>query len=70
MAGYVIMGVAGCGKSSVGAGFALAIGAQFVDGDNLHPPANIRKMSDGIALDDDDRHPWLEAIGQTLKAAP
>ncbi len=63
---FVVMGVSGCGKSLVGQAFANAIGATFVDGDNLHPPANIAKMRDGHPLDDADRAPWLEKVGETL----
>ena len=63
---YVLMGVAGCGKSSVGAALALAIGAVYRDGDDLHPPANIAKMSRGEALSDADRWPWLAAVGKAL----
>lgn len=65
----IIMGVAGCGKSSVGAGLAQVLGATYEDGDDLHPQANIDKMSAGIPLDDEDRAPWLDMIGQRLKAA-
>lgn len=63
---YVIMGVAGCGKSSVGQAIAEQIGAAFIDGDDLHPSSNIEKMSAGIPLTDQDRAPWLAAVGQTL----
>ena len=66
MTSYVVMGVSGCGKSSIGAGFAAAIGARFIDGDDLHPPANIAKMSRGEALNDDDRAPWLDRVGRAL----
>lgn len=62
----VLMGVAGCGKSSVGAALAAAIGASYADGDDLHPPANIAKMTRGEPLTDDDRWPWLAAVGQAL----
>jgi gluconokinase len=58
----VVMGVAGCGKSTVGALLADRLGWQFVDGDWLHPAANVEKMRSGVALTDDDRWPWLEAI--------
>jgi gluconokinase len=60
------MGVSGCGKSSIGAGFAARILAAFVDGDDLHPAANIAKMAAGIPLDNADRGPWLSAVGQTF----
>ncbi len=63
---FVVMGVSGCGKSSIGAGFAAARGLQFTDGDHLHPPANIAKMSRGEALNDDDRAPWLDLVGAEL----
>ena len=62
----VVMGVAGCGKSSVGAALAAAIGASYGDGDDLHPPANIAKMTRGDPLTDADRWPWLAAVGQAL----
>ena len=63
---YVVMGVSGCGKSHIGAAFAKAIGATFIDGDDLHPPANIAKMSRGEPLNDTDRAPWLTEVGRTL----
>ncbi|WP_409310655.1 gluconokinase [Pectobacterium sp. B1J-3] len=58
----VIMGVSGCGKSSVGAAIARELGAKFIDGDDLHPRANIQKMASGTPLDDNDRAPWLERL--------
>lgn len=68
---FVVMGVSGCGKSTVGAAFAAAIGGTFLDGDDLHPPANVAKMAAGIALDDADRAPWLTRVGRHLrKTAP
>nr|WP_139193921.1 gluconokinase [Pseudorhodobacter antarcticus] len=60
------MGVAGCGKSSVGAALAPMLGAVYVDGDDLHPAANIAKMRGGQALTDADRWPWLAAVGSAL----
>lgn len=62
----VVMGVSGSGKSTVGAALAQRLGVPYEDADDLHPPANIAKMSAGIPLDDDDRGPWLEAIGTWL----
>lgn len=62
----VVMGVSGSGKSTVGAALAQRLGVPFADADDFHPPANIEKMTAGIALDDDDRYPWLEAIGRWL----
>lgn len=67
---YVIMGVSGSGKSSVGEALSRAIGAPYLDGDDLHPASNIVKMSAGIPLDDDDRWPWLEKVGEMLAAHP
>ncbi|MBL1376284.1 gluconokinase [Zobellella iuensis] len=58
----IVMGVTACGKSSVGAALARALGAKFIDGDDLHPRANILKMAEGIPLGDEDRAPWLERI--------
>ncbi len=62
----VVMGVSGSGKSTVGAALAQRLRVPFADADDFHPPANIAKMTVGHALDDDDRYPWLEAIGQWL----
>jgi carbohydrate kinase (thermoresistant glucokinase family) len=62
----VVMGVSGCGKSSVGIALAEALGARFIDGDDLHPEANKAKMSAGIPLDDSDRWPWLELVSHAL----
>lgn len=59
---FIIMGVASTGKSTVGLQFSQAIGAKFIDGDDLHPRINVLKMADGHALNDDDRAPWLERI--------
>ena len=64
----VVMGVSGSGKSTVGAALAQRLRVQFADADDFHPPANIAKMTAGAALDDDDRHPWLESIGEWLAA--
>ena len=64
----VVMGVSGSGKSTVGAALAQRLRVPFVDGDDLHPPANVAKMAAGHPLDDHDRYPWLEAIGEWLAA--
>ena len=61
------MGVSGCGKSLVGELLAQKIGAIFIDGDDLHPASNKEKMSSGVPLNDDDRWPWLEAVGNSLE---
>ena len=63
---FIIMGVAGSGKSSVGLALAREIGAVFIDGDDMHPKENIAKMSSGLPLNDDDRNPWLRNIGKAL----
>ena len=62
----VVMGVTSCGKSTIGAAIAAHFGIPFIEGDKLHPPENIEKMSAGIPLTDDDRWPWLHEIGSTL----
>jgi gluconokinase len=66
---YVIMGVAGSGKTTIGAALARALAAPFLEGDDLHPPANVQRMAQGIPLTDDDRRPWLLAIAQQLRDA-
>lgn len=66
----VVMGVSGSGKSTVGSALAQRLRVPFVDADTLHPPANIAKMSAGEPLDDDDRYPWLEKVGQWLAGHP
>jgi len=62
-----VMGVSGCGKSTIGKLIANELGIQFFDGDDFHPQANIEKMKSGQALNDDDRRPWLEAINTHAK---
>lgn len=64
------MGVSGSGKSTVGAALAQRLRVPFADADDFHPAANIAKMTAGHALDDADRGPWLEAIGEWLAAHP
>lgn len=58
----VVMGVSGSGKSTFGTALANAMHARFLDADDLHPPANRRKMAAGMALDDADRRGWLNAV--------
>jgi len=60
------MGVSGCGKTTVGQMLAARMGATFVDGDDLHPQANVDKMAAGTPLTDEDRAPWLVKVGETL----
>lgn len=62
----VVMGVSGSGKSTVGAALAGRMRVPFEDADDLHPSANVAKMSRGEPLDDSDRYPWLELIGMWL----
>lgn len=62
------MGVSGCGKTSIGQGFARQIGADFIDGDDLHPVENVAKMARGAPLDDMDRKPWLHLVASELNA--
>lgn len=62
----VVMGVSGTGKTTVAERIADHLGWEFIEGDSLHPPANIEKMSAGVPLDDDDRRPWLESLGRLL----
>lgn len=64
----VIMGVAGTGKSTIAALLAGRLGWPFLEGDDLHPPANVAKMAAGHALVDDDRWPWLERIAEWIDA--
>ena len=65
----VVMGVSGCGKSTLAQALADRLALTMVDGDDLHLPASIRKMSSGIALEDADRWPWLDRIGEYLAAS-
>jgi carbohydrate kinase (thermoresistant glucokinase family) len=65
----VVMGVSGSGKSTIGKHLADRLGVRFVDGDDLHPAANIRKMAAGHPLTDADRWPWLARIGRALTEA-
>ena len=66
---YVMMGVCGSGKSLIGATLARALGIEFVEGDDFHPPENVRRMAAGIPLTDADRPDWLLAIAERLREA-
>jgi gluconokinase len=66
----VVMGVSGCGKSTVGELLADRLGVPFLDADDLHPPENLAKMAHGTPLDDADRWPWLRLVGLELAAHP
>lgn len=65
---FVVMGVSGVGKTQVGLALAQALGARFVEGDDLHPEANRAKMAGGTPLVDEDRWPWLDVVAATLAA--
>ncbi|SFF19935.1 gluconokinase [Streptomyces mirabilis] len=60
----VVMGVAGTGKTTIGPLLAARLGVPYAEGDDFHPQANIAKMSAGTPLTDEDRWPWLDAIGR------
>ena len=62
----VVMGVTGCGKTAVGTFLARKLSARFIEGDRLHPEANVAKMASGIPLDDEDRAGWLDTIGGAI----
>ncbi len=63
---FIVMGVSGSGKSSIGRALAEQLGWDFYDADDFHPPANVAKMAQGIPLDDADRTPWLAALHQLI----
>lgn len=65
----VVMGVSGCGKSTLGHALAKALGVGYLEGDDLHPRQNVERMAAGIALTDDDRQGWLQAIAERLAMA-
>jgi gluconokinase len=65
----VVMGVSGCGKSTVGKLLARRLSAEFLEGDDLHPPRNVERMAAGIPLTDNDRRDWLLEIAQQLADA-
>jgi gluconokinase len=66
---YVMMGVCGAGKTLIGSAFAHEVGVEFVEGDSLHPPENVKRMAAGIPLTDHDRHDWLLGIAERLREA-
>ena len=63
----VVMGVSGSGKTTLGNVLSEQLHFPFIEGDDYHPTANIQKMTQGIALNDEDRKPWLEALNKVLK---
>lgn len=66
----LVMGVAGCGKSAVGMQLAKRLGLPLIEGDSFHPSENIRKMQQGVALDDGDRLGWLQGLAEQLVQHP
>ncbi|MEH6436863.1 gluconokinase [Massilia sp. DD77] len=66
---WVIMGVSGCGKSTIGNALAHTCGVPFLEGDAFHPEANVAKMSAGVPLDDADRAGWLQALAAEIRRA-
>jgi gluconokinase len=62
----IVMGVSGCGKSSIGERVAQALGGVFEDADGFHPASNIEKMAGGTPLTDDDRTPWLDILRERI----
>jgi gluconokinase len=65
----VVMGVSSCGKTTLGEALAKSLGVTFIEGDKLHPPENIAKMSSGQPLNDEDRWPWLAKVGEALRGS-
>ena len=64
----VLMGVSGCGKTTIGKLLAARLGCAFLDGDDFHPRENVAKMAAGTPLGDEDRRPWLERLNRELRA--
>ena len=64
----LLMGVSGAGKTTLGERLAKRLGWPFIDADDYHPAANVAKMAAGMALDDEDRWPWLDALNRRLRA--
>ena len=64
----VAMGVAGSGKTTLGRALAMRLAVPFAEGDDLHPAANVAKMTRGVPLDDADRAPWLDAVAEWIAA--
>ena len=62
----LVMGVSGSGKSTIAAALADTLGLEMIEGDALHPPANVEKMEAGVPLTDDDRRPWLATLAELL----
>jgi gluconokinase len=67
---FVLMGVSGSGKSTIGRCVAESLALPFIEGDDFHPSANVAKMASGIPLDDGDRVAWIDALMQAVNARP
>lgn len=63
----LVMGVSGSGKNAIGEPLAQRLGWKFIDGDDYHPPENVKKMAAGIPLQDEDRWPWLDRLNRLLR---
>ncbi len=63
---FVVMGVSGCGKSTVGAALAAALDLPFLEGDAFHPAGNVARMAAGLALSDADRAGWLQTLAERI----
>jgi len=63
----IVMGVSGCGKTTIGELLAQGMGYPFLDADEFHPPGNVAKMAAGTPLTDEDRRPWLQSLNEKLK---
>jgi gluconokinase len=66
---WVVMGVSGCGKSTIGAALAHAFDVPFLEGDDFHPADNVTKMKAGVPLDDNDRAGWLQVLAAEIRQA-
>lgn len=66
MKNIIIMGVSGCGKTSIGKLLAERLNVPFYDGDDFHPASNVQKMQSGNPLNDQDRHPWLKTLADQI----
>jgi len=66
---FILMGVSGCGKSSVGEALAKELGWDFYDADDFHPPENVAKMASGTPLNDSDRAPWLATLHDLISSS-
>jgi len=63
----VLIGVSGCGKTTIGIELSRTVGCLFLDGDDFHPEANIKKMSSGVPLTEEDRAPWLDTLRSNIE---